>query len=50
FDDPEFITAFKKAKGEMAYLNPGGIAECEKYTKDILEIGERYKSLLSGKA
>ncbi|NQW00823.1 MAG: twin-arginine translocation signal domain-containing protein [Rhodospirillales bacterium] len=50
FDDPEFITAFKKAKGEMAYLNPGGIAECEKYTKDIMEIGERYKSLLSGKA
>ncbi len=49
FDDPEFIEGYKKAKGEMAYLNPGGIADCEKYTKEILEIGERYKSLLSGK-
>ncbi len=50
FDDPEFITAYKKAKGEMAYLNPGGIEDCKKYTDAILEIGERYKPLLSGKA
>lgn len=50
FDDPEFIDAFKKAKGNIEYLNPGGIAECEKYTKAILEIGERFKPLLSGKA
>ncbi|MDA1089985.1 MAG: tripartite tricarboxylate transporter substrate-binding protein [Proteobacteria bacterium] len=48
FKDPAFKMAYLKAKGDWEYVNPGGVKECEKYSKDIAEIGERYKSLLSG--
>jgi len=49
FADPDFKKAVKKAKGNWEYVNYGGIKECQEYTKDILEIGERFKPLLSGK-
>jgi len=48
FTDPDFKKAVTKAKGNWEYVNYGGIKECEAYTKDILEIGARFKPLLSG--
>lgn len=48
--DPEFIPAFKKAKGTPEYVNYGGVEECKKYAKDIVEIGNQFKSMLSGKS
>ncbi|MDH3316949.1 MAG: tripartite tricarboxylate transporter substrate-binding protein [Gammaproteobacteria bacterium] len=50
FADPEYKAAVVKAKGNWEYINYGGIAECEKYAKDILALGERFKPLLTGKA
>lgn len=50
FADPAYKVAVIKAKGYWEYVNYGGIEECAAYTKDILEIGERFKSMLSGKA
>lgn len=47
--DPALKPAFKKAKGTPEYINYGGIEECKKYAKDIAEIGEQFKSLLTGK-
>jgi len=49
FDDPAFLKAYKKAKGNVEYLNPGGVEECQKYVNEITEIGERFKPLLTGK-
>ena len=49
FDDPTFKPAVLKARGYWEYVNYGGIEECGSYVKDILEIGARFKSLLSGK-
>ncbi len=50
FADPEYKEAVVKAKGNWEYINYGGIAECEKYAKDIQALGERFKPLLTGKA
>ena len=49
FDDPVFKKAYLKAKGNWEYINPGGIKECKTYVAEIMEIGERFKPLLSGK-
>ena len=49
FDDPAFLKAYKKAKGNVEYLSPGGVKECQTYVNEITEIGERFKSLLSGR-
>jgi hypothetical protein len=48
FDDPEYKEAVEKAKGHWEYINYGGVEECARYQKSILEIGERYKALLTG--
>jgi len=50
FNDPEYKSAVKKAKGNWEYINYGGIAECETYAKSISTIGERFKPLLTGKS
>ncbi len=50
FADPEFKKAVLKARGFWEYVNYGGIEECAEYTKNILEIGEQFKGLLSGKS
>ena len=50
FNDPGFKPAVLKARGYWEYVNFGGVEECAAYVKDILEIGARFKSLLSGKA
>ena len=49
FNDPGFKPAVLKARGYWEYINYGGVEECAAYVKDILEIGGRFKSLLSGK-
>jgi len=46
--DPAFRKAFKKAKGNLEYINYGGVAECAEYARSISAIGERYRPLLSG--
>ena len=48
FKDPEYKKNYLKAKGNWEYVNPGGIKECAQYAKDIAELGERFKPLLSG--
>jgi len=50
FTDPAFKEAVLKARGFWEYVNYGGIEECAEYTRDILEIGEQFKGLLSGTA
>ena len=50
FNDPEYKSAVKKAKGNWEYINYGDIAECEAYAKSISTIGERFKPLLTGKS
>jgi len=46
--DPEFLKAFKKAKGNPEYVNYGGISECAEYAKSIVAIGKRFRPLLTG--
>lgn len=50
FEDPEFKPAVLKAKGHWEYVNKGGPDECKKFVKDMLELGERYKPILTGKS
>jgi len=49
FKEDAFAKAYKKAKGNVEYLAPGGVKECAEYVKNIMEIGARFKPLLSGK-
>jgi tripartite-type tricarboxylate transporter receptor subunit TctC len=49
FKDPEYKEVVLKLKGEWEYINYGGEAACKKYVKDIIEIGNQYKSFLTGK-
>ncbi len=48
FDDPRLLEAYIADKGTPEYLNYGGVEECAAFVKAILELGERYKPLLSG--
>lgn len=48
FDDPRLLEAYIADKGTPEYLNYGGVEECADFVKAILELGERYKPLLSG--
>jgi tripartite-type tricarboxylate transporter receptor subunit TctC len=48
FDDPDYKAAVLKAKGNWEYINYGGVEECAEYARDISEIGERFKPLLTG--
>lgn len=48
FDDPALLEAYVAAKGTPEYLNYGGIEECEAFKQAMLELGAKYKPLLSG--
>jgi tripartite-type tricarboxylate transporter receptor subunit TctC len=49
FDDPAFKEAYLAQKGNWEYVNYGGVEECTKFKNAMLELGDRYKSLLTGK-
>lgn len=48
FEDPALKEAYVAARGTPEYLNQGGVDECAQFVKDMLELGERYKPLLTG--
>ena len=48
FDDPAFKTAYLDARGNWEYVNYGGVEECAKFKAAMLELGERFKPLLTG--
>ena len=48
FDDPAFKEAYLKAKGNWEYVNYGGVEECATFKASMLELGEQYKSFLTG--
>ena len=48
FDDPRLMEAYIADKGTPEYLNYGGVEECGAFMQAMLELGTRYKSLLSG--
>ncbi|MEK9910607.1 MAG: twin-arginine translocation signal domain-containing protein [Candidatus Puniceispirillum sp.] len=49
FADPGYKDAFLKSKGFWPYSNYGGIKECAEFKSAMLEMGQRYRSLLTGK-
>jgi len=49
FSDPDYKAAVLKLKGNWEYINYGGVEECAQYSEDILAIGEKFKSYLTGK-
>jgi putative tricarboxylic transport membrane protein len=49
YGDPEYKKAVIKTKAPWEYITPGGPEACAKYVKDITEIGEQFKDLLTGK-
>ncbi len=48
FDDPKLLEAYVASKGTPEYLNYGGVEDCAKFMSAMLELGARYKPLLSG--
>jgi tripartite-type tricarboxylate transporter receptor subunit TctC len=48
FDDPDYKEAVLKAKGHWEYVNYGGVEECAKFKQAMLDLGEQYKSYLTG--
>lgn len=48
FDDPALLEAYVAQKGTPEYLNYGGIDECEAFKAAMLELGAKYKPLLTG--
>ncbi len=48
FDDPALLEASVAARGTPEYLNQGGVEECAQFVSDMLELGERFKPLLTG--
>jgi tripartite-type tricarboxylate transporter receptor subunit TctC len=48
FDDPEYKDSVEKAKGHWEYVKFGGVEECGKFKKDMLELGAKYKAYLTG--
>ena len=48
FKDPTLIDEYEKSGGTREYLSYGTDEECIAYVKSILEIGEQYKSLITG--
>ena len=49
FKDPAFPEELKRAAQDPELIAPGGIQECQEYSKQIADIGERYKALMTGK-
>ena len=48
FEDPALLEAYVAARGTPEYLNQGGVEECAQFVTDMLELGERFKPLLTG--
>lgn len=48
FDDPRLLEAYVASKGTPEYLSYAGVEECAAFKQSMLELGARYKSLLSG--
>ena len=48
FDDPALLEAYVAQKGTPEYLNYGGVEECEAFKSAMLELGAKYKALLTG--
>ena len=48
FDDPEYKEAILQTGAPWEVIAYGGMEECETYVENIIEIGTRYKSLLTG--
>ncbi|MEJ6687867.1 MAG: tripartite tricarboxylate transporter substrate-binding protein [Yoonia sp.] len=48
FDDPRLMEAYVANKGTPEYLSYAGVEECAAFKTSMLELGARYKSLLSG--
>ncbi len=48
FDDPALLEAYVAQDGTPEYLSYGGVEECEAFVKAMLELGAKYKPLLSG--
>lgn len=48
FDDPMLMEAYIASRGTPEYLNYAGIEECAAFKKSMLELGARYKTLLTG--
>ena len=49
FDDPDYKKAVLKTKAPWENIRYGDAAACAAYVKDITAIGERFKSLMTGK-
>jgi putative tricarboxylic transport membrane protein len=48
FDDPALLEAYVATGGAPEYLSYGGPEECAEFVAQMLELGERYKPLLTG--
>ena len=48
FEDPVLLEAYVASKGTPEYLNYGGVEECAAFMSAMLELGARYKPLLTG--
>ena len=48
FDDPALLEAYVAARGTPEYLSYGGVEECGEFASAMLELGAKYKALLSG--
>ena len=48
FDDPALLDAYVASKGTPEYLNYGGVDECAAFKSAMLELGAKYKALLTG--
>jgi tripartite-type tricarboxylate transporter receptor subunit TctC len=50
YENPAYKKAIIKTKAPWEYIKYGGPEECKKYVQYITQIGEEYKSLLTGKS
>lgn len=48
FEDPALMEAYIASKGQPEYLQYAGLEECEAFKQAMLEMGARFKPLLTG--
>jgi putative tricarboxylic transport membrane protein len=48
FDDPRLMEAYIATKGQPEYLQYAGMEECEAFKAAMMELGARFKPLLTG--
>lgn len=48
FDDPALLKAYIASRGTPEYLNYGGVEECADFVAAMLELGARFKPMLTG--